>query len=171
MRKRQKRANRHIYYSFTLCVICIISLGMVGIGYGAWNETLNFVGTATAGCIEPVFINSNLFLHTGNENWIGNAVVSNSGKEINVNINKAFSRDMYYLDFEIKNEGTLPIQTEVITETSGTSLKVQLIKKPKKVIEAKETTEGRLKIMVENAKYDCDSSFMVQLIYSQLAAS
>ena len=172
---KRKRGKQFFYDKFFLCLIVVFSLSAVGIGYATWQDALKLGGTLTTGAIDPVFTEARLG-DTG-EGW-GKGEGNGSGKEIGlieiIDEGKSLLVRMdnpkhgnYFLTYTIKNRGNLPAEVQLITQTYGDALDLQILQEPEGVIAGEKTVSGRLKISVEKVKEDCVAGFMVQLVCKQ----
>lgn len=165
--RKRKKAKKYLYYQLMLSLIVILFLGAMGIGYAGWNDLLNVEGTVTTGFIEPVFYEPHLSVNGCRGQ--GEVLMSEQGKKLFVNIYNARPGDVYFLDFKIKNEGTVPVKAETIAVTSGEALDIKLIHEPVSLIEGQGSSEGRIRIKVRQVTEDCNNGFMVQLSFRQIA--
>jgi len=163
--RKRKRAKKYLYYQLLLSIALIIFLGTTGIGYAAWNNMLKIEGTVFTGYIEPVFCEPELSKNGAKGN--GSVIMSENGKKLIVNILNAYPGDVYFLDFKIKNEGTIPVKAETLVMTSGEELEVKLIHEPVSIIEGQGMSDGRIRIKVCQVSEDVFSAFLVGLSFRQ----
>lgn len=177
---RRGRGKAQKEHFLLLSMLFIFSLGAIGIGFAAWEDTLNLDSTLTTGYIEPVFIEAWFSENgagqgQGNENGYGPGKgtglvnVADEGKSLTVELDDAQHGDVYFLNFTIKNNGSLPVEIEATTVTAGQALEVDMLHKPEKILEGQAQTEGGMKIRV-NAPHlteDYGGSFIVVLDYRQ----
>lgn len=157
-RRGRGKARKEHFLLFSM--LFIFSLGAIGIGFAAWEDTLNLDSTLTTGYIEPVFIEAWFSENgagqgQGNENGYGPGKgtglvnVADGGKSLTVKLDDAQNGDIYFLKFVIKNKGSLPVEIEATTVAAGQPLDVAMTgKKPQKTLKGQEQTEGCVKIKV-----------------------
>lgn len=167
-RLRTKGFKKYYYYNFILSLIFICSLGSLGIGYAAWNDSVYMNGTLATGYIKPVFTEAKLLLNSGKS--CGGVVVSEKGTKLCVNIPDARPGDIYFLRFQVGNKGTVPVKANQVTVTSGEALDIQITRELAGLIDRQSTTQGEIRIRVCPVQVDCVSSFTVQLPFGQVTA-
>jgi hypothetical protein len=163
---RRKKAKKYLYYQLLLSVAIILFLGAMGIGYACWNDFLYVEGTVTTGFIEPVFYEPRLSVNGCQGR--GEVLMSEQGKKLYVDIQNARHGDVFFLDFKIKNEGTVPVKAETLVVTSGKALDIKLIHEPDSIIEGQDMSQGQIRIKVRKVAEDSDNAFMVQLSFHQI---
>jgi hypothetical protein len=165
--RRRKKAKKYLYYQLMLSLVVILFLGSIGIGYAGWNDFLSIEGTVSTGYIEPVFCEPELSMD-GCKGW-GQVLTFQQGKRLYVDIMDAQHGDVYFLDFKVKNEGTVPIETESLVLCSGDGLDITFIQEPESIIAGQNFSQGKIKIKVLKVTEDCTNGIMVQLSFRQLA--
>lgn len=178
--KKHRRKNSVGLSRYSLLGITIIfSLGFMGIGFAAWNDSITLDTTLTTGYLEPVFTEATLSLSgedwgegigQGSDEDVGTAKILYGGKSLSVELDEAERDGEYYLTFAIKNEGPLPVKLKDFHIESGEYLKVSMHHEPEKeLLDRQEETEGQLKIQVKDPQIDedCSDSFIVKLDYHQ----
>jgi hypothetical protein len=185
--QRRKRRSRYSLRYLLMSILAVLSLGAIGIGFAAWDDTLTINGTLTTGNIEPIFTKASLSglgtscggfdfdsdfgsgFDGGSGFAFGDVIISEDGKSLDVIIKDAQHDDVFYLDFQIKNIGTLPVKLEKMDLEAKKYLKTSVEDKPKKELKRNETTKGKIKIKIDapdlNRKYD--STFRIRLDYCQ----
>ena len=88
------------------------------------------------------------------------------GKRLYVDIIDAEHGDVYFLNFKVKNEGTVPVETKSLVLCSGDALDIKFIHEPESIIDGQDFTEGTIRIKVLKVKEDCTNAFMAQLFFS-----
>jgi len=164
--RRRKKARRYLYYQILLSLVVILFLGSVGVGYTAWNDLLSIEGTVSTGYIEPVFCDVELC--SNGCKGSGQVYLFQQGKRLYVDIIDAEHGDVYFLNFKVKNEGTVPVETESLVLCSGDALDIKFIHEPESIIDGQDFTEGTIRIKVLKVKEDCTNAFMAQLFFRQI---
>lgn len=149
-----------------LSLVVILFLGSVGVGYAGWYDLLSVDGTVSTGFIEPVFCESQLSAK-GCKGW-GEVHTFQQGKRLYVDIIDAQYGDVYFLDFKVKNEGSVPVETESLVITSGDGLEIEFIHEPESIIAGEDFSQGSIRIKVLKVTKDCTNGFMVQLYFRQM---
>lgn len=155
------------------CLILIFSLGLVGIGFAAWNDSITLNAGLTTGSIRPVFKEANLFKTAvgcgqgkdeGFDKKVSEVEILNNGKHLWVKIENAHHGDVYYLNYLIENKGSLPFNIAMNPVSSDKALEVRNLQTPKEVL-AGRNTWGQVEIYVNASKLskDYQGSFMVVL--------
>lgn len=150
-----------------ISLVVILFLGTIGLGYAAWNDMLNVEGTVLTGYIEPVFSEPHLSLKEGHGQ--GQVLLSGRGERLLVYIKDAHPGDVYYLDFKVINEGTIPVKAEALVVTSGDALDIELFDEQISMIEGQNVKDGGIRIKVQQTAEDGDCAFMVRLTFCQSA--
>jgi len=164
--RRRKKARKYLYYQLMLSMVIILFLGSVGIGYAGWNDLLSVEGTVSTGYIAPVFSEPQLSAN-GCKGW-GQVFSFQQDKRLHVDIIDAQHGDVYFLEFMVKNEGTVPVETESLVLCSGDALDIKFIHEPDSIIEGQEFSRGKIRIKVLKVMEDCTNAFMVQLSFRQM---
>jgi hypothetical protein len=178
--KKHRRKNSVGLSRYSLLGITIIfSLGFMGIGFAAWNDSITLDTTLTTGYLKPVFTEATLSsdgedwgegIGQGSDEYFGAVEIFDGGKSLLVEFDEAERNGEYYLTFTIKNEGPLPVELNDFDIVPGKNLKVSMHHKPEKVVlDRQEETEGQLKIQVIDPQIEeaCTDSFIVELNYHQ----
>lgn len=178
--KKHRRKNSVGLSRYSLLGITIIfSLGFMGIGFAAWNDSITLDTTLTSGYLEPVFTEATLSsgggdkgkgIGQGSDEYFRAVKIFNGGKSLSVELDEAERDGEYYLTFAIKNEGPLPVKLKDFHIESEEYLEVSMHHEPEKVVlDRLEETRGQLRIQVKDPQIEEDYSdrFMVELDYQQ----
>lgn len=107
----RKRKRRRVNGKLGLLYISmIVSLGTMGVGYAAWNNSLNVELSLKTGFIKPAFvIDSNLITSDGNLNF----ELSDDEQTLIIggDIYHGFNED---IEIRIKDEGSIPVELSKI---------------------------------------------------------
>jgi hypothetical protein len=161
-----------------LGIALIFFLGFMGLGFAFWNDSITLNSTLNTGYIEPVFTAATL--SSGEEEGaedsgqafaesIGEVEISEDGKTLSVEFDEADPNGLYYLDFTIKNNGSLPVELNDLRIKPGKYLEVDIQDQPKERLDKDEETEGQAMIQVDapGIEEDYSDSFTVKLDYHQ----
>ena len=113
MRRRQegkhlaKRKRNSFAKIGTICLVLLVALGLMGVGYAAWSEVLNInatveIGTWGGSLSDP-------------SPTSGTIVLSTSPNVLTVTITSAEANTTYTGSFNVNNTGTVPIKIDSIT--------------------------------------------------------
>ena len=119
----------------TICLVLVLCLAAIGVGYGHWTETLNIQGTVGTGEMSVGFLNA---VASDNEDALGldNVGLTNvtlcdmDGDGVNelmqVDLSEGYFCYEGTVTFDVKNHGTVPAKVTAIdiTEPAGGELEV-----------------------------------------------
>lgn len=165
---RKKRLGGLSRYSL-LAIATIFFLGFMGIGFAYWNDSLTLRSKLITGYIEPIFTEATLSSDEGDE--IKKAVeILEDGRALSVDFDEAEPDGVYYLDFTIKNEGTLPVELNnknFCIQSKNKYLKLKMQEKPEKILDSREETHEQIEIQVDapDIEDDCKEGFTIELDY------
>lgn len=87
-------------------MVLLVALGLTGVGYAAWSDTINISGTVETGTITVELSCSNN--HTAPSGGSVTCIVVSGALEVKVfNAETIYT---YYGDFSIHNGGTIPVK-------------------------------------------------------------
>ncbi|MDD4588481.1 MAG: hypothetical protein PHC60_08850 [Heliobacteriaceae bacterium] len=148
-----------------VCLALITSLGMVGVGFAAWQEGLVVQGTVGTGNIDPVFTKCELAGESCTPTRV-QGDVANAGKSLNITFAEAYPGYYAHLTYRVTNEGTVPVRCETWVSCPASGLRVEH-SFPVAVLDGGSSQTGDLMVYVEaveeNKKYD----FTAELIFKQ----
>ena len=114
LRRRQegrhlaKRKRNNFAKIGTICVVLMVALGLMGVGYAAWSEVLNINATVEIGTWGGS-------LSDPSPTTSGTIVLSTSPNVLTVTITSAEADTTYTGYFNVNNTGTVPIKIDSIT--------------------------------------------------------
>lgn len=112
-------------YTLFLCLGFILSMSCLGIGWGMWTDSLNIEGTVTMGSMVPKVILKNPRVVGGHNH--GDIYINN--QELEVSITNADNDDVFFIDYEIRNDGTVPfyyVINKEVQEINGSSPEINI---------------------------------------------
>ena len=109
-----------------IALIVVLSLGIIGVGYAAWSQTLSVTGTVAAGTYDVQLTNVS---KTDDVNGVAtiSATLADS-HTITIALSKLYPGSVEKVNFDVKNNGTIPSKVTAITinTVSGTTLDIDL---------------------------------------------
>jgi hypothetical protein len=157
LKKKRSKSIIKIY-----CLIFILVLSCLGVGYGVFSEGAHLVGKVYTGNIDPVFLKDiQVYIH-------GQGQVSAHLKgehTIVISVQNAHTDDIYHIRYKIANKGSIPVSFKAITSESDPGIALR-IEKPTGIIKGHgDTTEGEITIEVgevsPDSTYECSVSFSI----------
>ena len=123
---RTGKRNSLKKHTFPLCLTFVLVLSTLGIGWGMWSDTLTLGGEVSMGEMKPVVTIDDYYDedYDGEQVWIwipffGRVLIHDWDVEVitvtgssetgfTVDISDATRRDVFDIEFSIRNDGTVP---------------------------------------------------------------
>jgi len=101
-----------------LPIVLIIAMLLAGTAYALWSESLIIQGTINTGYLDTVFANVDTHDTEPTEKDVSSitATIGEDNKTITVTITNAYPCIDYVLEFDIVNQGTIPVHVMVSSE-------------------------------------------------------
>ena len=130
-------SRRYIGRIGAICLVLVLCLAVIGVGYGHWTETLNIDGTVETGEVDVEFLNA---VADDNEGPLGLDDVGITTVELSdtdgdgdfnwmaVSLSEGYFCYVGIVSFDVHNNGTVPVKVTVIdiTEPVGGEVEVSL---------------------------------------------
>jgi hypothetical protein len=105
----------------------IMSVGIIGVSYSNLTATQTISSSASMGNIDVVFSNLSIVQDcTSNPSCVTEAKIVDNGKHIEINIGNAYPGFTETINYEVTNNGTVPLIYKVNPPSGNTGAPVQL---------------------------------------------
>jgi len=155
--KRKTKCLIKIY-----CLIFILALSCIGVGYGAFSDEVQLVGKVYTGNIDPVFL-KDILVDIQGEGQVSTYLKDKHTMVILVQ--NAHAGDVYDIRYKIANYGSIPVSFKTITSESDPGIELSLQKPTGVIMGHGDTAEGMVSIEVgevtPDSTYECSVSFSI----------
>lgn len=163
--KRRVKRFGSLFNIGTICIVMIVTLGILGASYAAWNQSFNIFGSISTGEISTVvrsiaLESSDTYESLNFDTGMEDGTVKEASLEVVTNT----SPFNCILVFTVENNGTIPVSCEGIDPSIPDGLDIQVIDAPSR-IEAGQTAP--IKVRISNG-YCENLEFSTLLRFSQV---
>ncbi len=141
---------------------------LMGLGYAAWQDSLNIEGTVGTGNIDVAFTDCRLLTESDRSVTSATTKVSCTSKCLYIDIKDAYPGYNVWLEYEIVNNGSIPVKYE-IGPCVQDERKISVVHKPLevKVLDGGEGVIGKMQVNVRDVAWDSEYDFSLRLDFKQ----
>jgi len=159
LRKKRSRGFLKIW-----CLVLLLALSIIGVGYGAYGDGCEIMGTVFTGNIDPVFV-EDIKVDVDGEGQV--TALLDQENIMEISIKNAHIGDVYHIQYNVANNGTIPVKVKAVTFDSDSEIHLEL-KNPEGIIEGYGDREsGAITIKVGEVQPDSTYECMVSFVISQ----
>lgn len=122
------RSAGFLYKLISAALISVIlSVGVVGVSYSNLNTIQTISSSASMGNIDVVFSNLSVVQDSSTDpSCVTDAKIVDNGKHIEINIGNASPKSTVKINYEVTNNGTVPLVYKVNPPSGNTEAPVQI---------------------------------------------
>ncbi|HHX77245.1 MAG TPA: hypothetical protein GX697_02715 [Firmicutes bacterium] len=155
------------YGSFIWFTVTLL-FSLMGLGYAAWQDSLNVEGTVGTGNIDVAFADCWLLDEACRNETPAATKVSCTSKCLYIDITGAYPGYNVWLGYEIVNNGSMPVKYE-IGPYVGNKKQVLVINRPPEasVLDSGKSAVGKMQVIVRDVAWDSEYNFSLRLDFRQ----
>lgn len=149
-----------------VCIISIIMLNAVGVGYAYFVNSLNINAVITTGTINPIFSYAKIVRENPETNS-ANVSISEDGKSMIIQAQNGLPGYSFYVNYNVRNNGSIPVTCKLLNNEIDSSIILDSQIPAGGIQSLGGIGEGSFKITLGNVERNKNYNFSINLFCQQ----